>query len=434
MARTKPPVSGTLTFLFTDIEGSTERWERDREAMSDALRRHDAIVQTVIERHHGRVFKTIGDAYCAAFPSPSEALNAALAIQRSLSREDFAAVGGLRVRIAMHTGIADERDGDFFGPPVNRVARLLAIGHGGQVLVSSDAFAGLRSDLPQDVSLRDLGAHRLKDLAQPERVYQLIAADLPVTFPALRSLGSRPNNLPPQLTSFVGRADVLAEVGTMVERSRLVTLVGSGGVGKTRCALQIGVDALARFTDGVWFVDLSPVGDASAVAATVARTLGLHDYAATPIDIVTKYLSRKDLLLILDNCEHVIDEARSVAAAILHGCPSVHILATSRERLHIGGEQAYRMPSLAVPTNDVRSAHAASTFGAVQLFVERALNADRRFELSDENAGDVGEISRRLDGIPLALELAAARIAVLTPRELAKRLDERFRASRRCAR
>ncbi len=420
--------SGTVAFAFTDIDGSTTRWERDRPAMQDALRRHDAVLAAAIAAHGGYVFKTIGDAFCAAFARSSDAVAAMLAAQLALAAEDFSAVEGLRVRAAIHTGSADERDGDYFGPAVNRVARLLSIGHGGQVLVSATAADLLHGELPPLVSLRDLGQHRLKDLARPEQVYQLVAPGLPEAFPALVSIDALPNNLPRQLTSFVGRDAVLAEVAALIEKSPLVTLVGPGGAGKTRCAIQVGAELLDGSSDGVWIAELARISDPALVASVVAQALNVQEAPnRTVLDALLSYLRRKRLLLILDNCEHVIDEARAVASAILRTCPDVRILVTSREGLRIAGEEVYRMPSLAVPSASAVTSERVAHYGAVALFTDRALSVEKRFALDDENARFVAEICRRLDGIPLAIELAAARVKILSPQELAQMLDERFR-------
>jgi len=420
--------TGTVTFAFSDIEGSTQRWDAYPETMREALRRHDSVLRGAIEAHGGHVFKTIGDAFCAAFPTAPGAVAAALTAQRALAAEDFTAVDGLRVRIALHTGHADERDGDYFGATVNRVARLLAIGHGGQVLVSGTTADLLHGAMPPHSTLWDLGEHRLKDLERPEHVYQLIAPELAESFAGLRSSNGLPNNLPRQLTSFVGRDDVMAQIAALVERASLVTLVGTGGAGKTRCAVQVGAD-LIESSGGVWFVELAPLSDRSLVVHAVAKVLGVKESPNHPIiETLLGYLKKKRLLLILDNCEHVIEEARNIAAAITRACPKVRILATSREGLGISGEELYRMPSLDVPlAGQSVTAHAASHYGAVALFNDRALSVDKRFVLTDETTPFVVEICRRLDGIPLAIELAAARANVLAPRQLAQRLDERFR-------
>lgn len=407
--------TGTVTFLFSDIEGSTERWERHAEEMARALSRHDALVRSILESRGGYVFKTMGDAFCAAFTRPEEAVAAALDAQIAIGREGFEGIGGLRVRMALHTGTANERDGDYFGPAVNRVSRLLAIAHGGQVIVSGTTRDVLSGAMPPRMDLRELGSHRLRDLAQPERVFQLIAPELPDVFPALRSLDGVANNLPSQLTSFVGRDAELLEIKSLVERHRLVTLVGAGGAGKTRCAVQVGAELLDGSGDGVWLAELAAVSDASLVPEVIAHALGVSDEPNRPaIESALAWLKRKRLLLVLDNCEHVIEQAREVVDVIVRTCPDVRLIATSREPLAIAGERVYRMPSLAVS-------------GAVTLFADRAIAADARFTLSAENEKHVAEICRELDGIPLAIELAAARVKVLSPQQLVQRLNERFR-------
>jgi class 3 adenylate cyclase len=260
----RPPLpSGTVTFAFSDIEGSTQRWDRDRSAMQDAVRRHDASMRAATAHHGGFVFKTVGDEFCMAFARPEDAVAAMLAAQRALVGQDFSAVDGVRVRMALHTGTADERDRDYFGPAVNRVARLLAIGHGGQVLVSGATADLVLADLPPQASLRDLGEHRLKDLSRPEQVYQLLAPGLTAEFPPLRSLDALPNNLPGTLTSFVGREREIAEIAALIDKHRLVTLVGSGGIGKTRVSLQVAANLLDGSGDGVWFIELAPLSGVS---------------------------------------------------------------------------------------------------------------------------------------------------------------------------
>ena len=362
------------------------------------------------------------------FPRSPDAVAAILAATRALADEDFSSVGGLRIRAAIHTGTADERDGDYFGQSVNRVARLLTVGHGGQVLVSATAAELLHGELPPSASLRDLGQHRLKDLSRPEHVFQLIAPGLSEAFPALRSLDALPNNLPRQLTSFVGREVVLPEIAALIAKSPLVTLVGPGGAGKTRCAVQVGAELLDGWDDGVWLVEFAKIADPSLVASICAQALSVQESAdRSALETLIPYLRRKKLLLILDNCEHVIDRARSVASAILSSCPYVRVLVTSREALNIRGEEVYRMPSLSVPETSAVTSEGAAGYGALMLFIDRARSVEKRFGLTDENAPYVAEICRRLDGIPLAIELAAARVRVLSPQQLAQKLDERFR-------
>ncbi len=421
-------LGGTITFLFTDVEGSTRRWASGREAMAEALRRHDALVGGTIRSHGGEVFKTIGDAFCSAFATASEALAAALAAQHALGAEDFSAVDGIRVRMAVHTGTADQRDGDFFGPAVNRVARLLAAGHGGQVLVSAAGAELLHGEMPPHCGLRDLGSHRLKDLARPERLYQLEAPGLRADFPPPNTLDAFPNNLPLQPTSFVGREDDVDRLKALLLEHRLVTLVASGGAGKTRCAIQAGAEMLDAYADGVWLVELAPISRLAPVAAAVAQALGVRESPdAALLDTLLAHLKYRRVLLLLDNCEHVMDDARALSSAVLRACPEVRLLATSRESLNIAGERLYRLPSLAVPPTRELSPEAALQYGAVALFADRAAASNGRFTLTDENAPFVTEIAARLDGIPLAIELAAARIKVLAPAQLAQKLDERFR-------
>ncbi len=413
--------TGTVTFLFTDIEGSTQRWDAHREAMSAAVQRHDAIVRAAMDAHGGYVFKTLGDAFCVAFARTDAAVAAALDFQRALAAEDFAAVGGLRVRVALHTGTADERDSDYFGPAVNRVARLLSIGHGGQTLLSGVMHDLVLGSLPSRVSLRDLGEHRLKDFSRPEYVYQLVAPDLASEFPALRSLESMANNLPLQMTSFVGREREVAEIAELLGTHRLVTLVGSGGIGKTRTSLQVAANLLDGSGNGVWFIELAPLASGGYIPAAIAQVLGLSlPPQGDELAHLVKTLKSWHALFVFDNCEHLIDASAKSIAALLRGCPKISVLASSRQGIGVAGEATYRLPSLAVGDD-------AAAAPAVALFVERAISADQRFALTDENASIIVEICRRLDGIPLAIELAAARVKILSPRQLHDRLDERFR-------
>jgi predicted ATPase/class 3 adenylate cyclase len=420
------PALNTSVFLFSDIEGSTRRWEQYPAAMQDALRRHDEVMRAAIAAHGGTVFKTIGDAFCAVFPTAPAAVAAARDAQRALGAGDFEAIGGLRVRMAIHAGSAEERDDDYFGPTVNRVARLLAAGHGGQVLVSGVAADLSEGLLPDGVELLDLGTHRLKDLTAPERVKQLRGDAFGETFPALRSLDAFPNNLPLQLTGLVGRSDELGALRERLASARLVSLVGSGGIGKTRIALQAAAETLEAYADGVWLVELAPLAEESAIADALAAVLGLVS-GRSPLESVVAHLREKRALVVLDNCEHLLLGAARVADALLRGCTGVTILATTREPLGIPGEAVYRLPSLAVPpAGKTLTADAAASFGAVALFVERAA-AQTTFALSDETAPIVADICRRLDGIPLAIELAASRVKLLSVKQLNERLGERFR-------
>ena len=338
-----------------------------------ALARHDDLLRESIEQHNGVVFKTIGDAFCAVFESPIDAAEAANAAQQSLSQEAWPKPVTIRVRMAIHLGIAECRDNDYFGPPLNRTARLLSIGHGGQTLVSLAAAEVARDLLPTQLRLTDLGQHRLKDLIRPEHVFQLNPASFPERFAALRSLNSFPNNLPQQLTSFLGREDELHEMATLLASSRLVTLTGSGGCGKSRLSLQMGAELLEQFPDGVWFVELASLTDSNLVPQAIAGALGISSLLGEATLALCQALNDRHLLLILDNCEHLIEASAKLVHALLHSCPSITILATSREALNVGGEHLFRVPSLSLPTrHPPPPADKLSQFTAVQLFVERA--------------------------------------------------------------
>ncbi|MDP9111449.1 MAG: adenylate/guanylate cyclase domain-containing protein, partial [Candidatus Eremiobacteraeota bacterium] len=382
--------SGTVTFLFTDVEGSTRRWEARSRPMAAAIERHDTILQNAVESHGGYVFKRVGDGICATFSRASEALDAALEAERVLHCEDFTAVDELRVRMAMHTGEAQERGGDYFGPAVNRVARLLAVGNGGQILISGVTADLLRGE-PALPELLDLGFHRLKDLNEPEHIFQVRTEHAPRDFPPLHSLDVLPNNLPLQLTSFIGRSDELSVLAARLEESRLVTLVGSGGVGKTRLAIQLGGHLAERYPDGVWLFEFAPVSDPALVPTVVASTLNIRESQDRSIlESILLSLGRKRALLLFDNCEQVIEPAAGLCGAILRSVPNVRIVATSRQALGITGEWIHRVASLPFPASRrALSARSAQNYGAIALFVERATAANQQFELTDENIGDV---------------------------------------------
>jgi len=426
---TAPP-TGTVTFLFTDIEGSTRLWQDHPDAMRPALARHDHLLRQAIAEHGGYVFKTIGDAFCAAFPTAPEALAAALTAQLALTAASGETETPLLVRMALHTGSAEERDGDYFGPPLNRVARLMAAGHGGQTLLSLAAQELTRDALPASSTLRDLGEHRLKDLGRPETVFQLLCPGLPAEFPPLRSLDNPdlPNNLPQQPTSFIGREAQVAEVKALLDKTRLLTLTGAGGAGKTRLSLQVAADLLTGEGDGVWLVELAALTDPALVPQAVADVLGVKEAGKTIQQSLVDWLKAKRLLLILDNCEHLVATCASLAADILRSCPGVHLLASSREPLNVAGEQTYRVPSLSLPDpRRTQTVESLSQYEAVRLFIERAQAVQPSFSVTDANAPAVAQVCFRLDGIPLAIELAAARVRALPVEEINKRLDQRFR-------
>jgi predicted ATPase/class 3 adenylate cyclase len=423
--------SGTVTFLFTDIEGSTRLWEMSPESMAAALMRHDQIVREVIEGESGYVFKTVGDAFCAAFHTAPAALKAAISVQRAVAREPWPQTATVRVRIALHTGACELRKNDYFGRPLNRVSRLLSAGHGGQILVSAATRQLVHDSLPDHVSLRSLGEHRLRDLGSPEPVFQVVAPELANAFPPLKSLDNPelPNNLPRQLTSFIGREREIAEVGRLLEKTGLLTLTGSGGCGKSRLALQTGAEALDAFSEGVWLVELAPFADGSRVATAIAQALGISERVGQTIEQnLVQHLKDKRLLLLLDNCEHVLSDTARLTASILRNCPGVKILATSREPLGIAGEQTFRVPSLSLPIAKTRlSVALASDSEAVRLFTERAQLVKNDFTLTQENAKVLVQVCSRLDGIPLAIELASARVRSMPLEEIDNRLDKCFR-------
>jgi predicted ATPase/class 3 adenylate cyclase len=418
------------TFLFTDIEGSTNLWEQFPERMRVALARHDSILRGVIESQGGTVFKTVGDSFCAVFPTVPDALRAAAAAQHRIAAETWEEIGEpIRIRIAVHTGPAEARDGDYFGATMNRVARILASAHGGQIVLSKPAVDSAAGKLLPSSQLIDLGEHRLKDLIRPEHIFQYTEPGLREDFPLLRSLSAFAHNLPEQLTSFVGREAEVAEIKHLLSRTRLVTLSGSGGNGKTRLALQVAAEMVDQFTNGVWFVDMAAVLDPALIATMVATTLRLREQPGRPMsETLTAFLRDKRLLLILDNCEQIVSACAVLADNLLKSCPDLHILATSREGLGIAGETTWRVPSLPTPSNlDLNCFEKIAQSPAVRLFVDRAASVVPDFQLTSKNAPAIAKVCQRLDGIPLAIELAAARVKMISPEEIALRLNDRFR-------
>src|SRR6202008_4985421 len=399
--------SGVVTFLFTDIEGSTRRWEADADAMRKALAAHDEALRTAIGEHGGFLFKHTGDGVCAPFASPRSAVDAAVAAQRALE---------LPVRMGIATGEAELREADYFGVVLNRAARVMAAGHGGQILLA-DSTAGLLSG----VDLLDLGPRRLRDVPTPVAVFQVRAPELPAEFPPLRALDTSPGNLRPAATSFIGRESEVAEVQAAVKAHRLVTLTGVGGVGKTRLAVEEAGRLADEFPDGVWFFDLAAVADPAAVPDAVAAVLGITQQPGKGVaNSIAAALEGRVRLLVFDNCEHVVDSVADLVEAILAASATVTILATSREGLGVSEEQLWRVPSLDV--------NFGTESAAVNLFLDRAQSVVSDFSLAEPGqANAVVEICRRLDGIPLAIELAASRMASMTVSEVRDRLDQRFR-------
>ena len=420
--------AGTVTLLLADVEGSVRAWEADGLATGAAVTVLDRLVIDVVGRRGGvrPEQQCEGDAFVAAFPRASDALAAAVDIQRTLQGSAWAEQR-LQLRMGLHTGEVELRDAaNYVGSAINRCARLRDVGAGGQILISTTTRDLVADRLPEGVTLRDLGSHRLRDLARAERIYQVEHRDLGAVFPPLHGVDEVPNNLPTQLSSFVGRTVEMVEVSVLSRDARLVTLTGTGGCGKTRLAVHAAAEAVERFSDGVWFVDLAPrQRDGVATAALDALNLRV-DVAEPPAARLVRALSGATSLVVLDNCEHLIDEAAELADLLLRCCPGVSVLATSRSPLGVEGEVVYRVPSLSLPA-EAAGVEALTLCDAVVLFTERARRARPNFVLDDRNAATVASICRRLDGIPLALELAAARTRVLSPARILAGLDDRFR-------
>jgi len=434
------PSSGTVTFLFTDIEGSTRLEQEVGTARYAELReRHREILRAAFLVHGGAEQSTEGDSFFVVFGSAREAVAAAVEAQRALAAEPWPDDAPIRVRMGLHSGEAGMAGGTLVGLDINRAARIAAVAHGGQILVSDATRALISPGLPDDVHLRDLGEHRLRDLAGPERLVQLEADDLPGLFPAIRSLDARPNNLPSQLTTFVGRDRELAEALELLGRTRLLTMTGPGGTGKTRLSLQVAAAAADGYPDGVWFVALEPVRDPGLVASTIARALGAQDSATRPaLETLVDAIGERQHLIVLDNFEQVL-AAGPIVADILRRCPRVTFIVTTRSALRISGEQEFPVPGLPAPPDISRLSEmerlnlpraireldidALNQYEAVRLFIARAVSVKPGFAVTNANAPAVAQISARLHGMPLAIELAAARIKLLTPDQILARLE-----------
>ena len=421
--------SGTVTFLFTDIEGSTKLSQQHPGAMPALLARHHEILNQAIDAHHGYVFQIVGDSFAVAFHSASDALHAALDAQRNLHGEAWTPAP-IKVRMGIHTGAAQVNDNQYSGyTTLASTQRIMSAGHGGQILLSSATRELTRDSLPIDAELLDLGEKRLKDLLRPEHLYQLNGSGLPSTFPPLKTLDVFPNNLPIQLTTFIGRETEIAELKQELDAYRLVTLTGSGGTGKTRLSLQIAVDLLDHFEDGVWFIELAPLIDPDLIPQTILSAIGISEQPnKTPLDILKEYLHKKKTLIVLDNCEHLVSASAQVTNALLNVAPGLKVLASSREALGVKGELSYPVPSLSLPdVKHLPTIDQLSQYEAVRLFIDRALLVAPHFVVDKDNAPFIAQICYRLDGIPLAIELATARIKMLSVEQISVRLDDRFR-------
>lgn len=421
--------SGTVTLLFTDIEGSTELLQRlgdDRYAQ--LLRDHDRLLRDIFQKWNGHEIGGQGDSLFVAFRYSKDALQAAIAAQLAIAAHRWPAAAPVRVRTALHTGEPTDVPGGYVGLDVHRAARICSAGHGGQILLSNAAATLVKQALSEELGLRDLGTHRLKGLNQPERIFQLLHARLAATFPPLRSLSVLPNNLPLQMTSFIGREREVTELQRLLTTTRLLTLTGAGGCGKTRLALQLAGSLLEQFADGVWLVELAALSDPIFVAPSIAAVLNVPEESARAwTETLVHHLRPASLLLVLDNCEHVVDACARVAQTLLGSCPGLRILATSREALRIDGETTFYVPSLSLP--DTQTSSSLESLGlcdALRLFVDRAKAVRPAFALTARNAPSLVQVCHRLDGIPLAIELAAARIKMLSIEQIADRLDDRF--------
>ena len=423
------PPTGTVTFFFTDIEGSTHLLQHlgdDRYAQVLADQR--LIMRAAFANWRGHEFHTEGDAFLVAFTTAADAVGAAAEALRALAAHTWPDGAPVRVRIGLHTGEATLAGGGYLGLDVHRTNRVMGAGYGGQVLLSQATREHLNGNLPDGVTLRDLGEHRLKDLTHPEHLYQLVIAGLPATFPPPKTLDIVSNNLPIQQTSFIGREREIEEVKLLIKAGRLVTLMGPGGAGKTRLAIQVAADLIEEFKHGAWLIELVSLRDPALVVQTIASTLGVREVAGRALlDSLIDYMQPKTLLLVMDNCEHLVESCAVTLSALLRVCPNLRVLATSRDALGVAGEATYQIPPLARPDARRRySVEELAAFAAVRLFVERAVQGDPVFALNESNATPVARITQRLDGIPLAIELAAAQVSALSPAEIDARLNDRF--------
>lgn len=424
--------SGNITFLFTDIEGSTKLSQDFPETIHAALDTHHSILHKAVESNNGFVFKIVGDAFCCAFEKAEDAVKAAVDAQINLENEKWEDAV-INVRIGIHSGTAEWNGSEYMGYiTLARAARVMSASYGEQIIISNSTYELVRDKFDavkeRDISFRDLGERRLKDVIQPIRLFQILCPGLREDFPPLKTLDARPNNLPIQLTSFVGREDVMQKVKNLFAQTHLLTITGTGGAGKTRLAMQTGADLIDDFANGVFIAELAPVSDPAFILQTLMNSIGVKEEPGKSLEeILTGYLKDKKMLIILDNCEHLIDECANLAKKLMSSCPDLRIIATSREALNCSGEQTYRLPSLSIPdTSVINTPEKLAQYESARLFIERALWVNPNFRVTERNAAALAEICRHLDGIPLAIELAAARIKVLSVEKIQERLYDRF--------
>lgn len=421
--------SGKITFLFTDIESSTKIAQQHPEGLNEFLQAHNSLINKAVNSNNGFVFKTAGDAFFCSFADSADAVKASRDIQKRLTEIKTEGIK-LKVRIGIHTGAAEWNGEDYMGYiTLARTQRIMSAAHGGQILISDKTYENLKENKLDNLTFRDLGERRLKDMIQPLRLYQICADDLPSEFPPLKTLDERPNNLPVQLTNFIGREKEIAEVKYLLTKTRLLTLTGPGGTGKTRLSLQVGADIIDEFSSGVMLVELAPVSDPDLVALTIARTLGINELPNQDTEtVIVDYLKNREMLIILDNCEHLIDTCAKITEKLLQKCPKLKIIATSREALRSDGEITHKVLSLDHPEPDEKCTLIQLTqYEAVRLFIERALAVNPGFRVNNENAPALAQICHQLDGIPLAIELAAVRINVLSVEKIREKLNDRFK-------
>lgn len=418
---------GTITFLFSDIEKSTRKWEESPHEMNIILQQHDKILKTVFEEYGGYIFKTVGDEFCVAFADPLDALLAGVESQKQLLGLKYGELT-LNVRMGIHTGTATERDGDYFGPTLNRTARLMSAGHGGQILLSYISEMLVHDLLPESIELKCLGEQYLKDILSCEKVYQVVTSGLRADFPRLMTESIIHNNLPKQLTHFIGRQKDLKKIHEILSNTRLLTILGPGGVGKTRLSIELASGLREEYFDGIWFIDLSNLTDFDDIYKKIAEVLQLSDEASIPVEQnVIHFLKEKNLLLLFDNCEHLIYKSAEVIYNILMNCSDVKIISTSREPLNIHGEVTYRLPSLDQPPVEIKDPDKLGEYEAAKLFIDRALNINPDFKITNKTAPMLVQICSWLDGLPLSLELAAEKIRMFSLEEIVARLIDRFR-------